>query len=201
MPEIGSSPTVARRRPIAAAVSPFITDPPLREARKVTPSMASMKNSGEPMERTKGRITGMASAKAKAPKMAPSRELIKAAPKARPASPFLAMGWPSTMVDAVIASPGIPKRIEVMSPVVAVTAAIPSRKAKASTASILKINGSIRARVTGPPRPGKIPTTKPIRIPSIIRVNVVPEKTWNRPPMNAWSISIIGMNPVERRAP
>jgi hypothetical protein len=32
------------------------------------------------------------------------------------------MGWPSTTVAAEIASPGTPKRIEVMSPVVAATA-------------------------------------------------------------------------------
>jgi len=137
------------------------------------------------MERTRGRTIGMASARAKAPKIAPSRELIKAAPRARPPSPFLAIGWPSTIVDAVIASPGIPKSIEVISPVVAVTAAIPSRKEKASTASILKINGSIRASVTGPPRPGRMPTAKPIEIPISMKKKVFQTKTCISPSMNA----------------
>ena len=151
----------------------------------MTPSNASMKNSGDPMASTRGRTTGMARASAKAPKTAPTSELMREAPRARPASPFLAMGCPSTMVDAVMASPGMPKRMEVMSPVVAVTADMPRRKEKASTASILKMNGSISANVTGPPRPGRMPTAKPITMPSSISVKVVAVKTCARPPAKA----------------
>ena len=90
------------------------------------------------MERTSGAAMGIARAKTKSAKnSARPRELISAAPKARPASPFLAIGWPSTIVDAVVPSPGTPKRIEVISPVVAVTAFDPKRKAKADVGSIL----------------------------------------------------------------
>ena len=89
------------------------------------------------MERTSGAAIGIAAAKTKAPKIAPTSELISAAPKARPASPFLAMGWPSTIVEAVVPSPGTPNRIEVISPVVAVTAFDPNRKANADVGSIL----------------------------------------------------------------
>ena len=64
-------------------------------------------------------------------------KLMSAAPRARPASPFLAMGWPSTMVAAVMPSPGTPNRIDVMSPVVAVTAFEPRRNANAVVGSIL----------------------------------------------------------------
>jgi hypothetical protein len=39
-------------------------------------------------------------------------------------------------MEAVMGSPGTPNRIEVMSPVVAVTAVIPRRKEKASTGVI-----------------------------------------------------------------
>ena len=158
-----------------------MTASPLKAARKVTPSSASMKNSGEPMASTRGRTMGMARARAKAPKTAPTRELMSDAPRARPASPFLAMGWPSTMVDAVMASPGMPNSMDVMSPVVAVTADMPRRKANASTASILKMNGSISASVTGPPSPGRMPTAKPITMPSIMSVKVVAVKTCARP--------------------
>ena len=64
---------------------------------------------------------------------APIRELINAAPNALPASPFLAIAWPSKIVAAALPSPGTPKRTEVISPVVAVTECIPKRKAKAAT--------------------------------------------------------------------
>ena len=124
------------------------------------PSMANMKYWGEPTDKTRGLTAGMQIARHNAPKIAPTNELIRAAPRARPASPFFAMGWPSTTMEAVMGSPGTPKRIEVMSPVVAVTAVIPRRKEKASTGVIGKIKGSIKARVTGPPRPGRIPTMK-----------------------------------------
>ncbi len=110
---------------------------PLREATKVIPTKASMKNSGAPIERTSGLTRGIARARAKAPNTAPTRELISAAPRASPAYPLLAMGCPSTIVAAVIPSPGTPKRTEVMSPVVAVTALEPRRKAKAVVGSIL----------------------------------------------------------------
>ena len=92
MPDIGSSPTVAIMSPTAAAVRPRMMAVPLRDARKVTPSSASMKNSGDPMASTSGRTMGMARASAKAPKTAPTSELMSDAPRARPASPFLAMG-------------------------------------------------------------------------------------------------------------
>ena len=95
------------------------------------------------------------------------------------------MAWPSTIVDAVVGSPGTPNKTEVMSPVVAVTAVMPSRKAKASTAFILKTNGSISAIAVGPPRPGRMPTTKPMAIPTIIKLNVDQLKTWRSPENSA----------------
>ena len=136
------------------------------------PSSESIKNSGEPNERTNGRTIGTAMAIATAPNMAPTRELIRTAPNALPASPFRAMAWPSTIVDAVVGSPGTPNNTEVISPVVAVTAVIPKRKANASTADILKMKGSINAIAVGPPSPGRMPTTKPIAMPIIIRLKV-----------------------------
>ncbi len=104
----------------------------LSEAMKARPTMASMKSSGEPKVSTSGRTTGMARASAAAPISAPISEAVSAAPSARPAWPFFAMAWPSRMIAAVVASPGTPNRIEVMSPVVVTTECMPSRKAKAS---------------------------------------------------------------------
>ena len=162
---------VANHRPRQPATRPFTRASPLSEATNVIPSSASMKNSGEPKVSTSGRTIGMASASTRAPKTAPKSELMMAAPSARPASPFLAMGWPSTIVEAVVGSPGIPKRIDVMSPVVLVTAAIPRRNANASTGVILKMNGSMSASVVGPPRPGRMPTAKPMAMPISMRPN------------------------------
>ena len=77
-----------------------------------------------------------------------------------------------------------------MSPVVAVTAVMPSRKAKASTAFILKTNGSMSAIAVGPPRPGRMPTTKPTAMPTIIKLNVDQLKTCRSPENSAETISI-----------
>src|SRR5262245_23767970 len=181
MPDTGSRPMVASQRPMVPASNPLTRAPPLSEATKVMPTRASMKNSGEPNVSTSGRTIGMVRASTRAPNTAPKSELIMAAPRARPASPFLAMAWPSTTVAAVVGSPGIPKRIEVMSPVVLVTAAIPSRNANASTGFILKMNGSMRARVVGPPRPGRMPTANPMTMPMSIRPNAGHAKVWSRP--------------------
>ena len=115
-----------------------MTDRPVREARNAMPSMANMKYWGDPTDKTRGLTIGIEIARHNAPKIAPTSELIRAAPRARPASPFFAMGWPSTTMEAVMGSPGTPKRIEVMSPVVAVTAVIPRRKEKASTGVIVE---------------------------------------------------------------
>ena len=93
------------------------------------------------------------------------------------------------IVDALVGSPGTPKRTEVISPVVPVTAAIPRRKANASTADIVKINGSIKANVVGPPNPGNMPTANPTAIPISIRLKVDQTKTWLNPKTKAWIVS------------
>src|SRR5262245_1620057 len=98
----------------------------------VIPMIAMINSSGEPKSKTMGLIMGMDKANDKAPIVDPTSELIIAAPSALPASPFFDIGYPSRMRAAEDPSPGIPKRIEVRSPVVPVTASIPSRKQKAS---------------------------------------------------------------------
>ena len=110
MPEIGSKPMVASINPMPPATMPLSHPRRSGQATKVMPSSDSMKNSGEPKERTNGRTIGMATASATPANMAPTRELISTAPSARPASPFRAMAWPSTMVDAVVGSPGTPNK-------------------------------------------------------------------------------------------
>ncbi len=128
---------MAMSRPRRPARKALIMEPPPRAEIKVTPRTMSINISGEPKESTSGRTNGMAAARKKAPITAPARELKSAAPRARPASPFLAMGCPSRMVAAAVPSPGTPKSTDVMSPVVATTACIPRRKAKAVIGSMV----------------------------------------------------------------
>ncbi len=65
---------------------------PLKEVMQAMPIMVTMKSSGAPKLRTRGRTMGIETAKTAAPIRAPTSELIRAAPSARPASPRLAMG-------------------------------------------------------------------------------------------------------------
>ena len=159
--------------PSPPASTPLSLLSPLSAARKQIPRIAREKNSGDLKDSTSGVTMGMAAAREKAPTMAPTSELMSAAPRARPASPFLAMGWPSMMVAVDTTSPGTPNRIEVMSPVVPVTAYIPSRNANACTGSISKMNGSMRATAPGLPMPGRMPTMNPRKMPITINRNVV----------------------------
>ena len=88
---------------------PFINADPLRLATMHTPSTAIMKNSGEPKVSTSGLRIGMDRVSTRAPKMPPMADTVNAAPKARPASPRLAMAWPSMMVAWEPTVPGTAK--------------------------------------------------------------------------------------------
>ena len=83
---------VASINPMPAARSPLSRESPLRETMKVIPRIASIKSSGDAKKRTNGRMMGMEIAKIIAPSSPATRELIKPAPRALPASPFLVMG-------------------------------------------------------------------------------------------------------------
>ena len=72
-----------------------------------------------------------------------------------------------------------------ISPVVAATECMPSKKAKASAGLILKTKGIIKARVAAPPIPGSRPTMNPKDMPTIIRLKAFHCKTKKRPSMKA----------------
>src|SRR5262249_21433167 len=133
---MGSCPTKANKSPRHAATSPFITDPPVTEARNAMPSMENMKYWGEPTDKTRGLTIGIEIARHQPPEIATPNELNRAGPRAPPATASLAVGWRAKTMEAVMGSPGTPNRIEVMSPVVAVTAVSPRRNEKAATGVI-----------------------------------------------------------------
>ena len=82
--------------------------------------------------------------------MPPNAETVKAAPKARPASPRLAMAWPSMMVAWEPTVPGTANSTEGMVSEVVVTASMPMMKAKAETASMSKVKGSSKRQPGDP---------------------------------------------------
>ena len=145
---------------------PFINADPLRLATMHTPSTAIMKNSGEPKVSTSGLRMGMDRVSTTAPKMPPMADTVNAAPKARPASPRLAMAWPSMMVAWEPTVPGTAKSTDGMVSEVVVTASMPMMKAKAEMGSMSKVKGSRSARPVTPPTPGITPSMRPRKVPA-----------------------------------
>src|SRR5712691_6472855 len=101
-----------------------------------------------------------------APKMPPIIDDMYAALSARPASPFFAIGKPSSTVAAEAAPPGTPNRIAGIGSPVAVVAPRPSSSAKAEYGSMLNVNGSSIAVPVSPPIPGMMPSMSPMMQPS-----------------------------------
>ena len=129
--------------------------------------MQTASSSGVPTASMNGRRMGIASASRIAPYNPPKIEDVKDAPKARPASPRFAIGWPSSTVAADPIAPGTPNRIAGTVSDVAVTAHMPIRKASAVCASIAWVKGMSSARPPRPPMPGRMPMMRPSTTPNI----------------------------------
>src|SRR5215470_9060701 len=123
-------------------------------------------NSGEPRNNMTGRRIGIETAIRKAPNTPPMSEDMYAALSARPASPFLAIGKPSSTVAAEAAPPGTPNSTAGIGSPVAVVDPSPSSSANAVYGSMLKVNGSSIAVPARPPIPGTIPSTRPMTHPA-----------------------------------
>ena len=78
-------------KPRPAAVSPLSGARPDKVATIDMPNSVKASSSGEPIDSMIGRRIGMLTASTMAPTMPPASDEAKPAPKARPASPFLAM--------------------------------------------------------------------------------------------------------------
>jgi hypothetical protein len=109
----------------------------------------------------------MAATRQIAPKTPPTPDETKEAPKALPASPLRASGYPSTTSACALLVPGTPNRIAVMLlPVFMTPFALRSRAKALNGLSIDRANGIKRTRVSGPPTPGIGPAMLPITTPS-----------------------------------
>jgi hypothetical protein len=83
---------VVMASPRMQAIRPFRGWLPPSTATAESPQITSIRKAGEPKPMTMGRITGRVAVNTMAPNSAPRAEAAKAAPKARLASPFWAMG-------------------------------------------------------------------------------------------------------------
>jgi hypothetical protein len=83
--------------------------PPLKTATNDNPNKHIASSYGVPIANINGCRMGILTASKQAPKTPPSTEDVNAAPKARLASPFFAIGWPSRMVAAEPTVPGTPR--------------------------------------------------------------------------------------------
>jgi hypothetical protein len=97
-----------------------------------------------------------------APITPPAIDEKRAAPSARPACPFRAIGKPSMQVAALGPVPGVSKSMAGIEPDVCTTECMPNKKAKPETGSIPNVKGIISAREVGPPKPGIIPNMRPM---------------------------------------
>src|SRR5579883_3218055 len=164
-PDCASSPTAATNTPNSATISPLRMLPWLTDATSVRPSTHTASSSGVPIASMNGRRIGIETASRTAPNTPPTIDELNEAPKARPASPRFAIGWPSSTVAADPTAPGTPNRIAGIVSEVAVTAHMPIRKARAVWASMAWVNGISRARPPRPPMPGSMPMTSPSPMP------------------------------------
>ena len=137
MPLCAREPTIEIISPSPAAVRPLSGARPDNVATIDMPNSVKASSSGEPIDSISGRSTGMLIASTTAPTMPPASDEAKPAPKARPASPFFAMAWPSITVAAAPTWPGTPNSTAVMKSDEVITAAMPSRSAKAVYSSRL----------------------------------------------------------------
>jgi hypothetical protein len=85
-------------------------------AMELRPKTQSMKYSGGPNFRANFANVGAITIRQRIPKRLPNREAVVDMPIARPASPFWAMGYPSSVVMTAGGSPGRFKRMAAIDP-------------------------------------------------------------------------------------
>ena len=175
---IGSRPICDSMIPMPAATTPLSGYFPPRTETSERPRMQRQRNSGEPSISTSGRKIGIDSVSTRQPIRPPMSDAVKAAPMAFPASPRLAIGWPSRIVAVLPAVPGAPIRILGIGPEVKVIDAMPRINGSAEVASMTRQKGSSTARPNRASMPGRTPRTSPKRRPSMNINRCIGENNW-----------------------
>ena len=91
LPEIGSRPTIASRRPTKRMISPFVIEPPERVTARRSPSVVRAKYSGGPKSRANSASGGAKNVRPTTATVPAINDPIAAIPRAAPARPFLAI--------------------------------------------------------------------------------------------------------------
>ncbi len=167
-PVAGAPPIQPMIRPRPQAARPFTRLRPDRTPTIDRPKITSMNNSAELNERINGRETNTKPVRMTAPIRPPISEEKKAAESPLAACPCFARGKPSSTVAWLADEPGIPIKTEAKVSDVGITATSPINIARAVVDSIPYKNGINNDKPAIPPRPGRMPTIRPVITPSNI---------------------------------
>jgi hypothetical protein len=162
---MGSAPTVAAIRPKRPEINPFKSDSPERLAMIVKPKATKEKNSHGPNFKAILANGGAKKRSKKALIIPPKKDAQTPKHKALPASPFLAMGYPSKTVATEEGVPGMPMRIPEIWPPANPPTNTPIIAANPSIDFIPKVSGKRRAAPMVTVKPGIQPTTIPAIVP------------------------------------
>jgi len=116
LPEMGSSPTEARRSPIAIITSPLTIEAPESVTAISRPTTARENFSGGPKLKANLAIAGAKRVMPTMPTVPATNDPMAAMPSDAPALPFFAILYPSMQVTTEAASRGRFRRIDVVEP-------------------------------------------------------------------------------------
>src|SRR5660398_154140 len=143
-PVITLCPTKDNMIPNPPANRPFKMFPWAATTMAPSPNKMNINVSGAPNAVTAIRINGKAKIKIKTPNTAPAPEAVADMPRALPASPFCAIGYPSKQVAAFTAVPGALIIIALIEPPTGFPPIIPAYMNIACSGSIPNVRGSTR---------------------------------------------------------
>ena len=165
MPVKGAAPSEPSIRPRPQAASPFQGLAPVSIPTMVRASTTNIICSPNPTARIIGIAKKIATERTRAPNTPPNIEEMNAADRALAPSPLLASGNPSKTVAWEPDVPGMPIKTEGKVSEVVVTDWRPIIIASARLGSMPNTNGNNSANPAVPPRPGRMPTIRPITTP------------------------------------
>lgn len=164
-PVIRSAPTTATVRPKITDNAPLINDLPVNDVTIQSPNKVIEKYSGGVNFIARAAKSGPKTIKPITLTVPATKPEIAARPKAGPAFPCNANGYPSIQVGTELASPGRFIRIEVTAPPYFAPQYTPAIMMIIDVGAIPKLRGRRIAIVAGVPRPGNIPTKVPTSAP------------------------------------
>ena len=160
-PVTGSMPTQARTRPISAPITPLRTLPEEREAMIVSANTHSQNCSGAPnFMDTLARGTDR-NRSAETPKIPPNTDEMSAVKRAFCACPFMAIGYPSNVVQRAAAVPGVLMRMEGMDP----PYSEPQYTEPSISSAVADSSPNVKGRSSAMPSVPDNPGTAPIMMP------------------------------------